>query len=340
MMFLLGFFMITWSQNLNGMGNTDKIKWMCENFTCDILCAQECRWTLEKIEKIKHFWRGDLFFSLSSDKKAGVAVFIKPGVFDSAVEVYKDNQGRLLVLEVMAGNCKCRILNLYGPNSEGDRRVFFERCKRWTDDRSVVVGDWNFALARLDVGDNNKFTSNTSMSAVFKWMREYDLMDAWRVLNPVTRAYSRRQVVLGKLKQSRIDLCLLSADLVPTLNVCEYQFCTWSDHASLRVTLGEGSRQRNRGLWCFNSALLEDTFFKDKMKSFLSALCDESEFVVDIIEWWCSGLKIVRRSLNTPVLWIQTLFCNRVVWGGQCTRRQTLSSVSLPLTVSRSMSQE
>ncbi|KAK2878230.1 hypothetical protein Q8A73_010385 [Channa argus] len=44
--------------------------------------------------------------------------------------------------------------------------------------------------------------------------------------------------------------------------------------------------RRNGGLWCLNVALLEDKLCRDKLRSLLSALCDESEFAVDLIEWW------------------------------------------------------
>lgn len=67
------------------------------------------------------------------------------------------------------------------------------------------------------------------------------------------------------------------------------------DHASLKVTLGGGRRQRNGGLRCFNASLLEDDVFVRKMHSLLVTLCDESKFVVDIIEWWERAKLLIKR---------------------------------------------
>lgn len=65
--------------------------------------------------------------------------------------------------------------------------------------------------------------------------------------NPVAREYSRAQVVLGKLKQSRIDLVLAKTDLINFIHNINYKLNALSDHAILRFGLGEiaGSLLRN-----------------------------------------------------------------------------------------------
>uniref|UniRef100_A0A3Q1GX90 Endonuclease/exonuclease/phosphatase domain-containing protein n=1 Tax=Anabas testudineus TaxID=64144 RepID=A0A3Q1GX90_ANATE len=130
--------------------------------------------------------------------------------FNDTVLVHNDAGGRLLVVDILRGVERLRVMNLYGPNGEGERAAFFRRCRRWVDAQSVVIGDWNVVMTRADVGVHNTFKSDTSRTAVLNWMSESDLVDAWRLLNPTARAYSRRQVVLGKLKQSRIDMCMLA----------------------------------------------------------------------------------------------------------------------------------
>lgn len=290
--------MLIISQNLNGLKKVDRIELLCRDMACDALCVQECRWTPDIVEKLKRFWKGDFFYALAADGAAGVAIFVKQGSFEKVEEIFNDEKGRAIVIELGYRGLTYRLHNVYAPNIEAERKSFFQRCRGWTNERSIIIGDMNVALSKADVGVANKFKSDTSRSAIQEWMADNDLVDAWRVLKGGTRVFSRRQVVMGTLKQSRIDLCLLASDLVPKLSNCKYIFCSESDHASLRVTLEAERMQRNGGVWCFNSSLLTDESFRSKMAMFLSALCDESEFITDLIEWWeRAKLRIKKRCI-------------------------------------------
>lgn len=290
--------MLIISQNLNGLKKIDKIQQICRDMACDALCVQECRWTPEIITNIKEFWRGGFFCSMSEDGKAGVSIFLRQGVFENIKEVYKDKKGRLIILDMEYRNNVYRLLNIYAPNVEGERKSFFQSCRGWTNERTIIIGDMNVTLSKIDVGPKNKFKNDISRLAMVEWMSDCDLVDVWRALKAGTRVYSRRQVVMGTVKQSRIDLCLIASGLVSKLKDCSYVFCSGSDHASLRVTLEAESGQRNGGVWCLNSELLRDGFFRQKMGAFLSALSDESEFVPDIVEWWeRAKLRIKKRCI-------------------------------------------
>ncbi|KAK2875168.1 hypothetical protein Q8A73_024319, partial [Channa argus] len=52
-----------------------------------------------------------------------------PGLFESVVQIAKDDQGRLLVIDVIEQSKRYRIVNLYGPNSEGERRLDERKCR-------------------------------------------------------------------------------------------------------------------------------------------------------------------------------------------------------------------
>uniref|UniRef100_A0A8C9ZTV3 CCHC-type domain-containing protein n=1 Tax=Sander lucioperca TaxID=283035 RepID=A0A8C9ZTV3_SANLU len=100
-----------------------------------------------------------------------------------------------------------------------------------------------------------------------------------------TREFSRRQVVKGVLKQSRIDLCLISHDLVKNIRSPTYTQNLWSDHSTFSCFLGEGVK-RYGGLWCFNASLVQDMVFVEKMKTFLTNVKHELFLINDINGWW------------------------------------------------------
>lgn len=273
-------------QNICGMRNIDRLKYECGRVECDVWCVQECRWSEKVVNEIRGSWEEELYVSLAGDGKAGVAVFVRDRACEGVNLVFKDGEGRVLVVDLIHNGICHRVINVYGPNTEGERKRVFTECRKWTDENTVVVGDFNVVLTKMDIGRQNVFKQDGSRAVMFEWMDECGLVDAWRILNPSTRGLSRRQVVEGVLKQSRLDLGLLSSRMMRLLDDCKYEYWAGSDDASLIVTLGGETRQRNGGLWCFNASLLEDAVFVSRMRSLLSGLLDESHFVDNVIEWW------------------------------------------------------
>lgn len=62
--------------------------------------------------------------------------------------------------------------------------------------------------------------------------------------NPEGRGFSRRQVVRGVLKQSRIDLVLSTKDMAGRIGKIEYRDTALSDHMVVGFSLGQGVERR------------------------------------------------------------------------------------------------
>ena len=75
--------------------------------------------------------------------------------------------------------------------------------------------------------------NDASRKVFLKTMEEKQLIDVWRNENPNRREYSRRQMVMGELKQSRIDLCIAHQTMVKFIKNMVYKFTSFSDHAIL-----------------------------------------------------------------------------------------------------------
>lgn len=101
------------SQNIHGLRGVSRIQFCCTALDCDVLCMQECRWTRETVEGVRDFWVGVFFCNLSHDGSGGVAVFLRRGVFDDVEEVFHDDLGRMIVLDIVyrwlfsSGICVC-----------------------------------------------------------------------------------------------------------------------------------------------------------------------------------------------------------------------------------------
>lgn len=63
-------------------------------------------------------------------------------------------------------------------------------------------------------------------------MSDFQLVDLWRYENSSARGFSRRQLVLNKLKQSRIDLIMVNSSLLNMVSSALHSFLPIGDHAA------------------------------------------------------------------------------------------------------------
>ena len=89
-------------------------------------------------------------------------------------------------------------------------------------------------------------------------MNTNDLIDIWGLLNKNKVAFSRKSVIKGILKQTRIDLCLISRNIVRWINTIDYRSSHISGNDPIILTLKDRQITNKFNLWCFNNSLLED----------------------------------------------------------------------------------
>lgn len=71
-------------------------------------------------------------------------------------------------------------------------------------------------------------------------------------------------MVLGNLKQSRIDLCLVKKEILHYVKNVRYKFIGESDHAAMTVKMAVNMEARGGGMWCLNSSLLKGRCLQEK----------------------------------------------------------------------------
>lgn len=155
----------------------------------------------------------DIFVNHGNQKACGVAILIKRERVNCVKQIYKDDKGRLLVIEFMFCNELFRLINIYAPNVETERKEVFKEMKPLCKDKCIVVGYFNVWCTRLDASSSANFKSDVSRKYLNEWMQSDDMVNVWREENPY-REFSRRQMLMGSLKQSRIDLCLIKREIL------------------------------------------------------------------------------------------------------------------------------
>ncbi len=149
-----------------------------------------------------------------------------------------------------------------------------------------MVGDFNVWCTRLDASSSANFKSDVSRKYLTEWMQNEDMVDVWREENPYKKDFSRRQLVMGILKQSRIDLCLTKREMLKYVKNVKYKFVGISDHAVMMVKMGVNEEERGGGMWCLNAELLKEEAYKENIRKCINYEMQNVLIDENVCEWW------------------------------------------------------
>lgn len=285
--------------NGNGLRDIKKVERVIEILKADVICFQETHWSEEMMESVKNVWKEDIFVNHGNNKERGVAILIKREKVKHVNQVFNDGKGRLLALDFLFYNEPFRLINVYAPNVEIERKELFKMLKPVCKGKCIVVGDFNVWRSRLDASSSAKFRSDASRKYLNDWMQNDDMVDAWREENPFKREFSRRQMARGILKQSRIDLCLVKREMSSYVRNVAYRFLEVSDHAAMKIKLCLNKEGRGGGVWCLNSSILSEEAYKENIRKCIQYEMENPLYNENVGAWWESlKEKIKKRSIR------------------------------------------
>ena len=90
---------------------------------------QETHFSQNIKNKLIQDFEGSLYQSNGTSNSRGVAICIKKNVEFKLIDEYKDNQGRLLLINVEINNAIYTIINIYAPNNMNKRNTFFQTSR-------------------------------------------------------------------------------------------------------------------------------------------------------------------------------------------------------------------
>lgn len=171
------------SLNTAGLKDHAKIRSVLGSPRWDVLCLQEVRWDEGWLGQFKSLCRDHVFASLGSVHSRGVVVVVRASTGLSPTLVHADTEGRLLVID-LNGPAAFRIINLYAPNSVEDKIPFFQNVfNTHITDKTLLIGDFNTVLTKIDISDNNTYSNDRSRTIIYENIQKHDLIDIWRALN-------------------------------------------------------------------------------------------------------------------------------------------------------------
>ena len=250
------------------MSNYEKRKAIFENYrkNADLLVMQETHSQKENEEIWRNQWGGHVIYTHGTPASRGLAIFISKTIEPNISNVYTDDEGRLIILDIQENGVNITLIAIYAPNE--DKPTFYRKIRDKLSDRSehkIIIGDFNLTLD-VDLDRCNTYCNNEkSKEEVENIMDEYSLKDVWRIQNPEKREYSWFKIQ-NPVKASRIDFALVSAGLDQRIKAVEYIPGIKTDHRALYILLQTSPNDRGRGYWKMNCNLLRNQEFLNMME--------------------------------------------------------------------------
>lgn len=291
--------------NANGMRDLSKVKdifGLFKSLKLNIICLQETFWDDSFInDYVEELWEGSIYFANCETKhRAGVAILISKNTnIDCTVDI-QCNTGRLLKLCMQNEEFKLNLYNLYAYNATKDRNIFFHELENIIDgtENNIIVGDFNVAPdPQIDRRGGMQEDDKQSLICFQSLLHSSRSVDIWRYKNPNRISYTRKQIVGGKLKQSRIDHMLISKTLLTNVQHSYIRCTSFSDHEVLITKMNINKIETGPGLWIMNNTYLCDTQYQIQIRELIESKIEMSLKTEAPLIWW-DNLKYYIKKLS------------------------------------------
>ena len=211
------------------------------------------------------------------------------------------------------GGKRVTLVNLYGPNRDdpGFYRNVESKIENIANVSTIICGDWNLVLDQDADTSGYLHANNTeAQREVIRIKEELNLIDVWRATHLDTKRYTWRQAGQS-LKQSRLDFFMTSDDIYNQVCASDIAAGYKTDHSLIYITLKPLNSSHGRGFWKFNTLLLRDQEYANKVKHTISettkqysipgqnedTAASETEFIIDDQLFW-ETLKMEIRKMS------------------------------------------
>ena len=267
------------SLNTNGLGDETKRQAVFDKLNRkrdSIILLQETHSTPLLEDRYKRqFDTKNIYFSHGTSNSCGVLIAISKNYEVNVTNVFKDNDGRFLIIDIERNGFKFRIGNIYAPTRNNELsqinvlKSFSDIIYDSATENIIVSGDWNVYMTKLDKLDSMPDTNDnkTYRQQLNSFLDANNMVDAWRTLNPTIKFFTWHR---GN-KRSRLDYIFCSEHLLNNIADVNIQPGIHSDHSLLYFNINSHKTpRRGKGFWKFNSNLLHDTTYVSQLKQLIN----------------------------------------------------------------------
>jgi len=253
----------------------------------DIVFLQDVHVTsLREANKWGNHWGGRYFWSFGGEHSCGVGILLHPK-FECIVKSYHhDSEGRFQYVDIQLLQETFRLINVYAPNKDKERKLFLKSLLPYISVNSHVIwaGDFNFVdNLRIDKFGGNPEYGDIGKDIMKYYKHDFGFFDPFRKLHPTTLevTWLNPNGTIG----CRLDRFYLSRSLTGSLESAQSTACMDSDHSfvDLEFNINFVGEAGGPGYWKANTKVLFDVQFE---QDFLKLWQELDAAPLKTSEWW------------------------------------------------------
>jgi exonuclease III len=224
--------------------------------------------------KLDQIYSGKAFYNHGTTNSRGVAIFFPNTLDYEILDIKRDTDGRIIIIKTRIDQSEFILCNVYAPTIQhrADQNNFILKLQlmltEYENHNILLGGDFNIHLdPKLDRSDNctSKNDNHNYRKELISFLETYGLCDGWRITNPNSRRYTWH----ARGKASRLDYWFFSEHLLNEVTSYDILPGLHSDHSIVKINVGTQKIERSRGFWKFNSSILHDTEYVNKIKEII-----------------------------------------------------------------------
>ena len=264
-----------------------------------VIFWQETHMMRDEHEKLKKLGFKNTFYSSYKGHTRGVAILISNKVTFQLDTQIVDKEGRYVLVKGLLDSREVTLLNVYRPPGSDKLLIkkIFELIATEATGILITAGDFNIQMESRDSSNPHKVINPESLY-VKRMLREMEMFDVWRDLNPATKQYSFFSHPTGH--HSRLDYIFMFNTERHRIIECKIGVKDVSDHAGVYLKL-HLDVQPKKTIWRLNTSLLNNTQFqeynKKEIKEYLE-LNNTEDITPDIL--WDAAKAVLRGKI---IMW-------------------------------------
>ena len=246
-------------------------------------------------------WGGKIIFSHGSTQARGIAVCTSKEIFNRISNIHICTSGRLILFDIEEKGVLITIGALYAPNEDNPK--FFTDVGvllKERQEKKIIIGDFNLALDPSLDRKNTYCNNNRARDEVLSIMQEFMLKDVCRErnLDKLEFSWMKKQHRGVERKTSRIDFALISGGLDQMVKEIMYLSSLMTDHRAVYVVIEVSDKERGKGYWKLNTALLRDKEFGEYMNQEIMSSLASQDQKEPISVWECLKARIKKATIS------------------------------------------
>lgn len=269
------------------MNKFKKVKEACKRE--DIVALQETNWKNDTMHDFEKTWDGGVLYNNGDGRLGrGVAILIRENIGVKGKTVYKDNEGKCMVVEMEYEEKKVLIVNVHAPTEQKEKKEFFNVLRGLVKNYKeiIMMGDFNTVFSKQDMAEGMVFKTDTGRKELKVLMEEKNMIDVWRERNEKKKEFSRRQIVGSFVCQTRIDFILCTRNVENFIDNIRFKETSLSDHKFLTFNLDWSNMQRGPGVWILNTQILKNENYVSTVKEMIEKEKEDRMYAEDKRIWW------------------------------------------------------